>query len=324
MKSIEISHVVLPDNAVELPSVIGPAPVAVASMSARSAVAITGWPEVAIGVVLAVAGCAVMASNVLGAPNVVGAPPWVIPAVGLLFAALGFYITADGVSGLRRKRTTEGQARATPDQPWLWDHEWRADGIGGDTGAEIGKAFGFALFALVFLLPFHWILFVAKGIPWVVGFGLVIFDLVIIAVVARGVRLVRMRRRYGASWLRFRRFPFRTGERLEATLDATGGRSDLPSLNATLRCIQERYEIRGQTQKNRNLQVVCYALWSASASVDRSAKGTFDFAFDIPADAPSSALGERPSRYWELIVASDDVPGVDYEARFLVPVYRGR
>jgi hypothetical protein len=324
MNSIEISHVALPDGAVELPRLSGPGPVTMKSINTGNAFTITGWPEIACGVVLALGGYVVMSPTFLDAANVIGAPPWVAPAVGLLSAALGLYFGADGVYGLRHKRATDSRARAMPDKPWLWDYEWREDGIGGDTGSEIAKAFGFALVVLVVLLPLHWAVVVVKGIPWVVGFGLVIFDLVIVAVTAHGVNLIRMRRRYGASWLHFRRFPFRTGGRLDATLDATGGMADVPSLNATLRCVQERYELRGRTISDREFQVVCYALWSASARVDRGAGGTFNFEFQIPADAPDSALRERPSRYWELVVASDDVPGVDYEARFLVPVYHGR
>lgn len=324
MQSIEISHVTLPKGAVELPSLSGTGRVTMASINAGGAFTITGWPEIACGVVLAVAGYVVMSPAFLAAANVIGAPPWASPAVGLLSAALGLYLGADGLAGLRHKRTTDSRARAVPDKPWLWEHEWRQDGIGSDTGGEIAKAFGFALFALVFLLPLHWAVLMVKGLPWVVGFGVVIFDIVIVGITGHGVNLIRMRRRYGASWLHFRRFPFRTGEKLEATLDATRGMSDVPSLNATLRCVQERYEIRGRTARNRELEVVCYALWSASARVDRSAGGAFNFEFEIPADAPSSALRERPSRYWELIVASDDLPGVDYHARFLVPVYRGR
>jgi hypothetical protein len=324
MKSIDISHVALPNGAVELPMVGGPGPVTMTSINTGNAFTITGWPEIACGVVLAIGGYVVMSPAFLQAANVIGAPSWVAPAVGLLCAGLGLYLAGDGLSGLRHKRTTDSRARAMPDKPWLWDHEWRQDGVGGDTGSEIGKAFGFALVALVVLLPLHWVVVVVKGIPWVVGFGLVIFDLVIVAVTAHGVNLIRMRRRYGASWLHFRRFPFRTGERLEATLDAARGMSDVPFLNATLRCIQERYELRGRTINNREFAVVCYALWSASARVNRSAGGAFNFEFDIPADAPGSSLRERPSRYWELVVASEDVAGVDYHARFLVPVYRGR
>ena len=323
MKVIEISHVALPNNAVELATLSGPGPV-LGAMNSGGAITITGWPQIACGLLLTLAAGVAMDSGVFGAMNLVGALAWVMPAVGPLLAAFGLYVTADGASGLREQRATAERARAMPDKPWLWDHKWREDGIGGDTGSEIGKAFGFALFALVFLLPLHWVVVVVKGIPWVVGFGVVIFDLVIVRVIAHGVGLIRMRRRYGAAWLHFKRFPFSTGGRLEATLDATHGMSELPSLNATLRCVQERYELRGQTNGNRNLQVVCYALWSASSRVDRSAGGAFNFEFDIPADAPGSALSEQPARYWELIVASDDVPGVDYQARFLVPVYRHR
>lgn len=318
-----LSDIALPDSAIELPGVSRSGAIAVGELNAGTAITLSGWPVIAFGVALAAAGCAALASAFLGAREVLGAPVWAIPAVGIFFAALGAHVTADGVAGLRHQRTADGRARATPDQPWLWDHAWREDGIGSDTSGEIARAFGFALLLLVLVPPLQWFLSGVKGLPWFIGFGLAIFDVVIVAVIARGVRLIRMGRRYGPSWLRFGRFPFRTGERLEATLDALEGRSELPSLNATLRCVQERYEMRGETRRNKNLRVVCYALWSASARVNRSAAGIFDFAFDIPADAPGSALSERPSRYWELVVASDDVPGVDYQARFLVPVYRG-
>ena len=49
-----------------------------------------------------------------------------------------------------------------------------------------------------------------------------------------------------------------------------------------------------------------------------------DVSFDVPVDGRVTALGERPARYWELAVNSEDVPGVDYSASFYVPVYGGR
>ena len=148
----------------------------------------------------------------------------------------------------------------------------------------------------------------------------VLMDVGLAWLLFRAVRLVLIRRRYGRSWLRFARFPFRAGDRVELSLDSFGALSLVPSLQATLRCVQERYETRG-TGKNRSTQVVCYALWSASVTVEKDRKGFFDFTFDIPAGAPSTALRERPARYWELVLSSGDVPGVDYEARFLGPVY---
>ena len=64
--------------------------------------------------------------------------------------------------------------------------------------------------------------------------------------------------------------------------------------------------------------------WSATTTADRNRDGGFAFHFDVPADAASSALSERPARFWQLVVKSDDVRGVDYKASFLVPVYARR
>ena len=42
----------------------------------------------------------------------------------------------------------------------------------------------------------------------------------------------------------------------------------------------------------------------------------------VPPDAPGTSLVMRPPRYWELEVNAA-MPGVDYRAVFLVPVYAG-
>jgi hypothetical protein len=250
------------------------------------------------------------------------APRAVIALSGVIFALAGSYIAINGIADLRRKRAAAERAAAMPAQPWWWDYPWRPEGIGNDTRREIGKALGIALFLVVFLTPFHYVGFFAKERVVVFGVGAVLFDLVIVGLLARATRLALMRRRYGASWLRFGHFPFHPGERLEASLDGYGGLSAVPRLTATLRCVQERYETRG-AGRNRSEQVICYTLWSATTAAEADRNGAFAFAFDLPADARTTALSERPARFWELAVQSDDVPGVDYQASFLVPVYGG-
>ena len=288
--------------------------------SPRSAVALAGWGALLFGGVFVVAGAGVLARVTLGTIHGIHGPRWVAAAAAGVFLLAGLWVSVNGAVDLARKREVARRAAAAPGEPWAWDYDWRAEGIESQSTRDIALAFGLVVFIALFALPFQWIGFVAKGASRAFAVGAVIMDLIAVGLLARAVRLVLMRRRYGRSWLRFARFPFRAGERVELSLDSFGELSLVPSLTATLRCVQERYETRG-TGKNRRTEVVCYALWSSTVNVEKDRKGFFDFAFDVPAGAPPSALSERPARYWELLLASGDVPGVDYAARFLVPVY---
>ena len=306
MTSIEI-----PTTAVEL-----------RTTSPRSAFAMAGWPSVNYGIRCALVGAAIIAVSRFGSDARVHAPRTVIAACGAIFALAGAYVAINGIVDIRRKRATARLAATMPAEPWSWDYPWQPEGIGNDTRREIARASGFALFCVVFLTPFHWIGFFSPHPVPPFAVGALIFDLVVVGVLARAVRLALMRRRYGASWLRFRRFPFHPGEPVELSLDGYGGLSAMPRLTGTLRCVQERYESRG-TGRNRSTKVICYALWSATVVAERNRDGGFDFSFDVPPDVRTTALAERPARYWELAVSSDDVPGVDYSASFYVPVYPG-
>ena len=307
-------------TSIELPSTA----VELRTASPRSAFAMTGWPAVAFGALFLLAGGGIVAAALFAGAEGMHAPRGIIATCGGIFALAGAYASINGLSDVRRKRASVARAAAMPAEPWWWDYPWRPEGIGNDTTREIGRALGFALFCIIFLTPFHWVGFFAAHPAPPFAVGAVLFDLMVVGVLVRAARLALMRRRYGASWLRFRHFPFHPGEPVEVTLDGYGGLSAMTQLTGTLRCVQERYETRG-TGRNREIKVICYALWSATTVAERNRDGGFDFTFDVPPGVPSSALAERPARYWELAVNSDDVPGVDYSANFLVPVYdRGR
>jgi hypothetical protein len=70
--------------------------------------------------------------------------------------------------------------------------------------------------------------------------------------------------------------------------------------------------------------VQCFEVYRDSAPAELVGAGAgrqaLRVSFAIPADVPVTDLASRPCRYWELDVeAATD--GVDYGARFLVPVY---
>ena len=76
--------------------------------------------------------------------------------------------------------------------------------------------------------------------------------------------------------------------------------------------------------KNRSQRVVCYERYKEErtpAGPRWPASGRMQLEWDLPPDAElTSRLSERPAWYWEL-VAEAETPGIDYQARFLLPVY---
>jgi hypothetical protein len=130
--------------------------------------------------------------------------------------------------------------------------------------------------------------------------------------------------KYGKSRLRFARFPFRTGEAVDAGLLVGPRVADATSLHLTLRCIEEVWRSRGGGQ-NRSTTRTLYVLHEVKQELNR---GQFDAAsgaaipihIPLPAGDYASRLSQSPRRYWELEVAAE-TPGIDYAARFLLPVY---
>jgi hypothetical protein len=71
---------------------------------------------------------------------------------------------------------------------------------------------------------------------------------------------------------------------------------------------------------------VCYELYKdattfSSTQLAACAGGDIPVEFHLPADQYATALAETPPAYWE-VEARGKARGADYEAFFLVPVYK--
>jgi hypothetical protein len=252
--------------------------------------------------------------------------------MGGAFALIGLVVGVQGarelVDRLRRRRVLA----AHPGEPWLADHAWRREGtvddgaiqarralVGGGVmtvlvstaaSALLGDAEGPALFVLITVL----------GLLMAVALGLI----------ARGVYLVLRRTRHGLAELRFLRFPFVLGEPLEVALLREQDAPRLQGLTATLTCVVERWVEQGEagdagdtgrSGPRRSLQRE--EVWRVEKPVAWAYGGRIPIRIDLPAPggaAVGTALSEDPPRYWKLSLHAD-LPGADFGATFLVPVY---
>src|SRR5215213_4681750 len=146
----------------------GTAPVELRGRQGRSGTTIHGWPAVFFGLPFAGVGVflVLLAAGLVGpAASGRGAPPWVVLAVGLLFAVVGLLLQTHGATGVARRRRTERFRRKFPGQPWAWEHRWTVSGSADETGHEISRSLVTAAVVALFLVPFHWVGFVAPDGP---------------------------------------------------------------------------------------------------------------------------------------------------------------
>jgi len=285
---------------------------------------IHGWPSVWFGIPFAGIGGFVMGIGLGIVPvkaSSVHAPMWVIGVAGLAFFGAGMSLIVHGLKGVKRKAKMDEGKRNAPNSPWLWDYTWEKSGAAGNKLAEVRRYFIGALAFAVFISIFNWVAFYLEDdVPvWVKGV-VVFFDLIILLVLYEAFRKLAQYLKYGDSQLRFKTFPFTLGEKMIVSLQGAPTQFDIMKIN--LRFVEENYETHG-TGKNRSQRVVCYQVYGEEKILRSHDAGKPQIYMEwVLPDDPNltSALSERPARFWELEVKAE-TPGVDYETRFLVPVY---
>lgn len=256
-----------------------------------------------------------------------GVPPFVVEAVGWVFALVGTWLMAGGLRGLVRAARRRRLAAEHPEQPWFAD--WQGDPqLARDaTWPRIrASCFGMAVFLLMIGIlnafafgPEHGGLplqALAVGTDLLAAWGL-----------ARLVLMILRALRFGAAEVRYGAFPLHLGEELHLEIRLPCDLRLLETLTVTLRSIEERFETRGHGRQ-RSTQVVCYETWSATLRPPDPAAladldGTFTVGFEPPADESPTNLTARPATFWELEVAATR-PGLDLSSTWLVPVYGPR
>lgn len=278
--------------------------------------ALAGLPFLFVGSFIAAAGFGWVPVD----PAKIHAPRWMVACAGGAFALAGSFLLAHGLGGVLRRSRLEAEAATHPGEPWRGDHDWEPGYGQARGGARPLSLIPGAMLALMFLGVFHGWAFQLDG-PLMVKGMVLLFDAFFIFLALRGLRRLAMRWKYGTPWIELEEFPVRPGARASGWVRCDRDLSNLDLVSITLRHITERYEVRGQG-KNRSISVVCYETWSSSQElrgVDAE-RGALPFSFELPVDAPTSAISSRPASFWDLEVRGR-AEGVDFEQRFLVPVY---
>lgn len=246
------------------------------------------------------------------------APHQVFPYLfGAVFALAGVFLFTMGLSGLR---TAAAVSTRSEKEPWKSDNAWDLSGARPDApGKSVSGCLGGALF-LLFIGAFNVMWTVKKDISAWVVFSIVlgVFDLIGLLVIGSILVALFQRIRAGAPRLSWKRFPFLTGERFEASFTSGRRLRVTGPVRAILRCVEQANEKDAQGRP----ELHPYAIYARSQSIEppEGRLVSFDVAFDVPPNVPGTDLLKPESTYWLLEIRAP-LTGPDFSTQFLLPIY---
>jgi hypothetical protein len=294
----------------------------------RAVVPMQGWGAVFFGLLFAGAGLIPLLGGIGmmawgTGPNL--PPGWVIAVVGAVFVIFGLAAFVAGLRGLYRQRRARRAFLAGATAPWDWDHPWERGGARDDVWRRALRRFAWVGLLALFLSPFHYLLLTIEGTTFRVlgGLFLLVFDAAALFTFASAVKAIIQALKYGRVFLQYEQFPMLLGRPASVRL-LLDRRVDAASLSCTIRLIEERVEVSYPRRGKSSRQYVFDQLYEekVTASLAQGADGrqTARVEFHLPEGDYSTRLSGDEPRYW-LFEAEAATPGVDFHARFLLPIY---
>ena len=243
----------------------------------------------------------------------------------LTFGGVGIGGIAAVLAGRRTLKAQEALQTSHPESPWLWRADWASGHI---TDSSRSTMIGAWLFATLWnLIGFPTGFLSARaalkeGKP--AAFLGLLFPVAGIGLVVWAVQTTLRHWKYGVSRLELASVPGVLGRSLIGMVRAPSRIQAAQGFDVTLTCVRRATDGGGKQRSTsesilwQDLQRVQGQPFRAPARMETH----IPVAFRISGDAPSTDDSDSANRVvWRLQVSAE-VPGVNYESRFDVPVFR--
>ncbi len=241
-----------------------------------------------------------------------------------VFMLIGLGIVFGGFYALTSAGRTSKLARQYPGQPWMHRKNWASGRI---KDSNLGTAIAISIFALIW-----------NGISWTAVIGLIsegtlekepaayfvfLFPLIGLGIIWGAVYQIIRYRKFGSSVFELAEIPGVIGGNLGGLVLTKVNLQPASGFHLTLRCIH-----KWTTGSGKNSSTHRETLWESEqvlkeeAMPEDTTRSALPVLFFIPYTCrETERISSRAEIYWEL-EAKADLPGADYKATFIVPVFK--
>jgi hypothetical protein len=250
------------------------------------------------------------------------APHWVLSVFGGVFALGGVMLWGMAARQFASNRRRLSATQGYQNEPALADFNWDPRGYEAPRWKRAFRTLLAAAFMTLFLSMFNWWAFFTKS-PLMVKIIVGLFDLILLAVWWAAVVAIGRAVKFGGSRIEFAHFPYRVDESVLICWQPATGIKQVRSGSFTLRCVEEWFEQRG-SGGDRSSHLVHEEIWSGKWHLEEDRAFELgqwmESRYNLPADALPTQLSAKRPLFWEFEVKLD-LPGLDFEEVYLVPVY---
>jgi hypothetical protein len=241
--------------------------------------------------------------------------------MGLVFTTVGVGIIVAGYLGRKAAAARNARMVAAPDAPWLWREDWASHRVEDGNRSASNGLWAFALLWNLIALPAA-VAVIRQGVDadhralWFV----LLFPLIGLGLLAAAVHASMRSHRFGHSTLELVAVPVPVGREIAGRIRVPHAFVPQHGITVTLTC--SRVVV---TRSGKDSSTTTTPLWQDQQTIPGViADGggiSIPFAIGIPADAlPCDDSDPRDKIIWQLGAAAV-LSGVDYDARFDVPVF---
>jgi hypothetical protein len=251
-----------------------------------------------------------------------GPQAWFLVPFALVFCGVGFGLIYASFFGARLLKQQQRAQAEHPSEPWLWREDWAQGRIKGSTRSGMIGAWIMAVLWNLVSMPMLWFLPQAAARKPIAYLGF-LFPLVGVLTLVRAIRLTLAYAEFGKTCFEMTPVPGVIGGELKGMIQTRLPHAAEHGIQLRLTCVNRVTSGSGDDQSTWE-----HILWrgetnpSPGQNYPGPAGASIPVNFRIPWDAKATdSTDSRNTIIWKL-EASADVPGVNYDDSFEVPVFR--